>query len=97
MLERSSPRDGCVMVTFRIPDLSGARRAVVVGDFNDWSEDATPMKHTEDGFEVTVPLQPGAAYRFRYLMDGTRWENDWQADRYVDNDFGGHDSVIDLT
>jgi hypothetical protein len=44
-----------------------------------------------------VCLRPGTVHRFRYLLDGHRWENDWAADTYVANDFGGHDSVIDLT
>jgi hypothetical protein len=46
---------------------------------------------------VTVDLDAGRAYRFRYLLDGQRWDNDWAADAYVRNDFGGDDSVVDLT
>ncbi len=38
----------------------------------------------------------GKAYRFRYFLDGRRWDNDWPA-AYVRNDFGGNDSVVDLT
>jgi hypothetical protein len=46
---------------------------------------------------VTVDLAAGRAYRFRYLLDGQRWDNDWAADAYVPNSFGGDDSVVDLT
>jgi hypothetical protein len=46
---------------------------------------------------VTVGLDAGRAYRFRYLLDGQRWDNDWAADAYQPNDFGGDDSVVDLT
>jgi hypothetical protein len=49
------------------------------------------------GFSLTVDLDAGRAYRFRYLLDGQRWDNDWAADAYVANDFGGDDSVVDLT
>jgi hypothetical protein len=53
------------------------------------------MRKLKDGtFSVTVKLEPGRAYRFRYLIDGTRWENDWRADRYEPNSFGGDDSVV---
>jgi len=31
------------------------------------------------------------------LLDGRRWDNDWAADGYVSNGFGGDDSVVDLT
>ena len=34
---------------------------------------------------------------YRYLVDGERWENDWAADTYAPNDYGGDDSVVDLT
>ena len=47
------------------------------------------------GFSVTVDLDAGRAYRFRYLLDGQRWDNDWAAHAYVANDFGGDDSVVD--
>ena len=46
---------------------------------------------------MTVSLDAGRAYRFRYLLDGQRWDNDWAADAYQPNDFGGDDSVVDLT
>jgi len=86
-----------VMVTFRLPRAIDAHRACVVGEFNDWSETANPMERDRDSFLARIPLAPGRPYRFRYLLDGERWENDWAADAYVTNDFGGDDSVIDLT
>jgi hypothetical protein len=46
---------------------------------------------------VTVVLDAGRTYRFRYMLDGQRWDNDWAADAYVGNNFGGDDSVVDLT
>jgi hypothetical protein len=53
------------------------------------------MKRTPDGgFTATVSLKPGSEYRFRYLLDGERWENDHAADRYVPNDHGSEDSVV---
>src|SRR4051812_43183147 len=94
----SGPSDGeMVMVTFRLPRAIDAHRACVVSEFNDWSETANPMERDRDSFLARIPLAPGRPYRFRYLLDGERWENDWAADAYVTNDFGGDDSVIDLT
>jgi hypothetical protein len=55
------------------------------------------MEREGDGFTITIPLEPGRAYRFRYLLDGERWENDWAAHAYVPNEFGGDDSLVDLT
>src|SRR5579862_8358623 len=86
-----------VMTEFRLPRIEGVESVTVVGDFNGWSETANPMAPEVDGFVATIPLEPGRAYRFRYLLDGYRWENDWNADAYVPNEFGGDDSLIDVT
>jgi hypothetical protein len=79
--------------TFRLPAAVGAERAWIVGDFNEWSHTSHPMRLAGDHFELTVDLEPGRSYRYRYLLDGGVWENDWQADAYVSNAFGTEDSV----
>jgi 1,4-alpha-glucan branching enzyme len=87
--------DGTCRVEFRLPPESGHTEAWVVGEFNDWQLDATPMEPQGDGsLAVEVALEPGRSYRFRYYLGGERWENDWAADAYVDNEFGGADSVV---
>jgi YD repeat-containing protein len=83
-------------VQFRLPTAVGAQSAVLVGDFNGWSTTHTPMRRGPEGFVVEVHLRPGRTYRYRYLLDGRRWENDWAADRYEPNEFGSDDSVIDV-
>lgn len=85
-----------VDVTLRRAATNGETDVVVVGDFNDWTPGAHPMTNATAGWTCTLTLPPGRRYRFRYLLDGQRWENDWDADDYVDNDHGGQDSVIDL-
>jgi 1,4-alpha-glucan branching enzyme len=93
------PVDGrpVTAVTFVLPPELGAKAAHVVGEFNDWSETATAMKPNEDGsFTATLELPNGKRFRFRYLLDGATWENDWGADAYEPNEFGGDDSVIEL-
>ena len=97
MIEARSGTNGTVLITFRVPRAADAERISVVGEFNDWSTVANPMEPGEDGFVAEVSLLVGRVYRFRYLLDGERWENDWAADAYVANEYGGDDSVIDLT
>jgi 1,4-alpha-glucan branching enzyme len=84
-------------VTFKLPSQAAAQASEVnlVGEFNSWDRQSTPMRKLKDGtFSVTVKLETGKAYRFRYLIDATRWENDWRADRYEPNSFGNDDSVV---
>jgi 1,4-alpha-glucan branching enzyme len=84
-------------VTFQLPEVAAGETVQVCGEFNDWSEDGLVLARRKDGrFSATVTLDGGRRYRYRYLVDGERWENDWEADDYVPNDFGGDDSVIDL-
>ncbi len=82
-------------VTFKLPTDVKAKTASLCGDFNDWDPDAAPMKKLKDGsFSVTISLDAGRNYRFRYLLDEKLWENDWEADAYVANEFGSDDSLI---
>ncbi len=95
---KSRAAKGKARVTFTVDPRVGARTAAVCGEWNDWSADAGVMhRDAEGGFSLTVGLDAGRAYRFRYRLDGQRWDNAWAADAYVRNDFGGEDSVVDLT
>jgi hypothetical protein len=80
--------------TFRLPVAVGAERVALVGEFNGWSHEATPMQREGAWFTATVELEPGRAYRYRYLLDGVRWENDWAPDAYVPNEYGTDDSLV---
>lgn len=95
-MKKKPTTGGKISVTFELPAEVGAESVVVCGDFNDWAQDATPLKRRKDGsFAATLRLAPGR-YRFRYLLDEQRWENDWVADGYEPNEHGSDDSVIDL-
>jgi hypothetical protein len=55
---------------------------------------------TDANWQVTVELKGGLRYRFRYLVDGKEWVNDWHADDYFYDDAAPStqcDSVVDLT
>lgn len=84
-------------VTFRLPKDAAqeAGSASIVGDFNNWSINEAPMKKLKNGdFTITLSLPCDREYRFRYLINGNRWENDWFADKYLPNCYGCDDSVV---
>ncbi len=84
-------------VTFRLPKYAviHAESVMIAGDFNNWNTHMTELKKTRGGdFSVTLELEKNREYRFRYLIDNTRWENDWNADKYLPNSFGSDDSVV---
>ncbi|SMO53784.1 Glycogen recognition site of AMP-activated protein kinase [Saccharicrinis carchari] len=71
----------------------------VIGDFNNWDENAEPMKALKSGdFTQTINLSTNAQYQFRYLVDGSQWYNDEQADGYKDAGLGNSEqnSVLHL-
>lgn len=91
-------RPAC-QVTFVLPKEAapGAESVCVLGEFNNWSPDAHPLKRLKSGdFTAAVELETGRSYRFRYVIDGWKYENDWYADRYEPNPYGGEDSVVDV-
>ena len=82
-------------VTFTVPRDVGARRAQLCGEFNDWDVASHPLKGRKDGrLSTSLSLRTGRSYRFRYLLDGSRWMNDGEADDHVPNPFGSEDSVV---
>ena len=96
MLKKSYCKTGRVCrVTFKLAAEFQAESVAVCGDFNEWDENANPLKQLKDGsYSTTVSLEAGRSYRFRYLLNGDSWENDWDADEYLPNDFGSDDSVV---
>jgi hypothetical protein len=83
-----------VRVTFELPAEVEGETVHLVGDFTSWK--GIPMEKKSSGaWQTTVDLEPGRSFEFRYLIDGSRWENDWAADRYVRNPFGHENSVIE--
>ncbi len=97
MLKKRFLKSGKVKVEFTVPDAiaANAENVFLVGDFNNWDESATPMTRYKNGkFKVTLDLEPNREYQFRYLVNGSQWHNDWDADRYVANPFSGDNSVV---
>jgi|SRR6056297_2804824 len=75
-------------VTFSMPAeaASEAKEVKLVGEFSEWTKSPIDMKKLKDGsFKTTVNLETGKEYEFRYVIDGDRWENDWEADAYRPN------------
>ena len=71
-----------------------ARRVVLVGDFNNWDEQATPLEREPGSalWSVTVPIQRGR-HIYAFLVDSV-WTVDKRAPVASDPDFGVTGSVI---
>lgn len=96
MLIKNYSKSGKICrVTFKCRNAESCKSAIVVGEFNDWSFKKNFMKKLKDGsFSVTLSLQAGNSYQFRYVLDGDTWVNEEAADNYVPNQYGEENSVI---
>jgi 1,4-alpha-glucan branching enzyme len=91
----SRAKPDTVEVTFTLPADVGADSVVLCGEFNEWSTEDIRLERADDGsWRATIALEPGRTYRYRYVLDGQRWENAWQADGYVPNPYGSDDSLV---
>jgi len=72
------------------------KNVVITGDFNGWTREGVPMKALGDGrYKTQLRLAPGM-YQFRLLVDG-EWEDDQDAERRVENPFGTHNTILQVS
>jgi 1,4-alpha-glucan branching enzyme len=88
--------DGTVRVTFVVPEARFADSVHVVGEFNEWNTTSHPLLLGEHGWQLTLELPAGRCYAYHYLLNNRDWHNDWQADGYAPNAYGGDSSLLDL-
>jgi len=84
-------------VSFRLDaaEVSGAKKVQLLGDFNNWDKSAEPMTALKSNdFTAVLELETGKEYQFRYLINGSQWKNDSEADSYVANSFGEENSLV---
>lgn len=71
-----------------------ARQVSLVGSFNDWDVNATPLKLSPDGmWSVEVPLEPGR-HVYSFVVDGKQWVPDSTAPRAPADELGISNSIV---
>ena len=85
-------------VTFSLTgeEVANAEKVQLVGDFNEWNvKKAIDLKKFKNGtFKTTLDLDTEKEYQFKYLIDNERWENDGEADKYVNNGVSAEDNFV---
>jgi hypothetical protein len=84
-----------VVPTQFILEAPRASRVALVGDFNAWNVDQTPLVRDPSSgiWTVTVPLAPGR-HVYAFMVDGTAWTLDPRAPAAQDPEFGTPSSVV---
>jgi hypothetical protein len=75
---------------------SSARKVSIVGDFNDWDKQGTPMTRasTDGVWSVTIPLRVGS-YAFQFVVDDSVRLTDPRLPSVVD-EFGTANSFVTI-
>ena len=85
-------------VTFSLTkeEVEGAEKVQLLGDFNGWNvEEAIDLKKFKNGtYKTTIDLPIEKEYQFKYLIDSEKWENDGEADAYVNNGVSAEDNFV---
>lgn len=75
-----------------------ASSVALVGDFNDWDAQATPLRPAAPGglWSVAIPIHAGQ-HRYGFVVDGTTWKADPAAPPAIGDDFGAPKSSITVS
>ena len=80
-------------VTFEF-NRSDVTSVALFADFNNWQAIEMKFNRKTRSFKTKVRLPKGKIYHFRYLLNNLEWENDYEADQYLPNEFGSDNSVV---
>lgn len=74
-----------------------ARTAAVAGDFNAWDPARLPMERGPAGnWHAEIPVPPPGRYRYKLVIDGTRWLADPSHSLRQPDPYGSFDSLLDV-
>lgn len=83
-------------VTFEF-NRSDVTSVALCADFTDWQAVEMKFNNKTKSFRTKVRLPKGGKYHFKYLLNDTEWENDYEADQYLPNEYGSENSVVFTT
>lgn len=83
-------------VTFELT-ATNASTVSLVGDFNEWKNEATPLKKLKNGnFKVALDLPANQSFEYKFIVDGS-YTNDPEADKLIWNSFANtENSLLEL-
>ncbi len=92
----SQGSDPVVYVEFLL-NAPGATSVAVAGDFDGWEGSHVLSDPDGDGvWSGRVPVKPGV-HAYMFLVDGSTWITDPEADRYAEDGFGNRNAILAVT
>ena len=81
-------------VSFEYTDAK-ATTVAIVGDFNDWNKDKSPMTLENGTWKGSLTLAPGR-HEYKFVVNNTDWITDPKCSETVADKYGGRSSIIDV-
>ena len=88
----AAPPAAPVLVRFALP-APEAEVVYLVGDFNAWSAERTPLRRGRDGLWTTLVPLPHGTFQYAYVVDG-HVVVDPHAESYRPDGFGGTNAIL---
>jgi len=92
-----------VKITFEVEKeaANNADKIFILGEFNDWQAvELTKLKKGSFKTTMVLPTDAQSEYQFKYQYLDDKgeavFENEWQADGYLANEFGEENSVVSV-
>jgi hypothetical protein len=80
--------------TFFVKGFKEAKKVILTGSFNDWSEDEIEMNKVKDGWQVKMMLSSGL-YEYKFIIDGN-WTHDIGNSAKVMNEHFTFNSILSV-
>ena len=78
LAKKFTPKRTVCKVTFSVPSEIVNEEVAIAGDFNDWDPTSTKLEQKNGEYKTELRLKPNSEYKFKYLIDGEVWENDYR-------------------
>ena len=78
--------------TFHLKGHGNAKKIILSGTFNDWTEDGYTMEHIGDDWTISLRLKPGK-YLYKFIIDG-KWIIDPDNKLWEQNQYDTGNSVL---
>ncbi len=87
------PSQGTQQVSLTVPS-PYAQQVTLVGDFNDWRKDATPMRRISSGDWAATIYLPEGVYEYKFLMNGSDYQPNMNSPFKKADPYGAMNSVL---
>lgn len=75
-----------------------AQHVTLVGDFNNWNLEATPLTRQKEGiWRGNIPIPVAGLFRYKFVINGEKWVDDPTNPLKEPDNYGGFNSILNVS